>query len=366
MTRATPADRAGRDVAIGIAGAGRIAEHIHFRVLAGLANVRVTAIAEPSAVRAAIAARHFPRAEIMPDVNTMLAKCVIDALVVCSPPATHADAARAALEAGTHVYVEKPVAVTSHDARELVALAQTSGRVAMAGFNYRRHPLIERLRLELRSGRIGRPVMMRSVFSVAHSTAAGWQSSPATGGGALLELGSHHFDLARFLFDDEVADIAARVWARHLEGDTASVDFRMTGGVHGTSVFAIGAADDDRIEILGERGIARLDRMRGELVYGAPGFEYGRRHTLVRELHAMGGALQRMVGPLAEPSYERALVAFIDAVRTGEAVRPDLVDGLRSLEWIEAAVLSATSHASVSLDAPASTSDARASTSDPC
>ena len=336
-------------VAIGVAGAGRIAERVHFQVLATLPGVRVTAIAEPSAVRAAVAAKHFPQAEIVPDVATLLAQCSIDALVVCSPPAMHAAAAQAALAASRHVYVEKPIAVNAVDARQLVALAQSSGCVAMAGFNYRRHPLIEKLRQELQAGRIGQPVVMRSVFSVAHAHVAGWQVSPATGGGALLELGSHHFDLARFLFDDEVADVSARVWSRHRDADTATVEFRMERGIHGTAIFAIGAIDDDRLEVLGEDGAARLDRMRAELSFGPQRFEYGRRHALARELRIAGGALRRLVKPAGESSYGNALAAFVAAVRTGVPARPDLSDGLRSLEWIEAAMQSAASGTRVSV-----------------
>lgn len=342
-------DGSPKEVAIGVAGAGRIAERVHFRVLASLPNVRVIAIAEPSAVRAAIAARHFPGAEIVPDVESLLERSPIDALVVCTPPSTHAAAARAALAAARHVYVEKPIAITCAEGRALVETARASGRVAMAGFNYRRHPLIERMRDALQQGRIGAPIAMRSVFSVAHSHASGWQASPATGGGALLELGSHHFDLARFLFDDEAADVSARVWARHRDADTAMVEFRMAGGVHGTTIFAIGATDDDRIEILGENGVARLDRMRGELTFGPQRFEYGRRNALAREIRAAGGAIRRIVGTARELSYERALSAFISAVRTGEPARPDLSDGLRSLEWIEAAVRSAASGTRVML-----------------
>ncbi|MGH7502665.1 MAG: Gfo/Idh/MocA family protein [Longimicrobiales bacterium] len=343
-------------VAIGVVGAGRIAERVHFNILSRLGGVRVVAVAEPSAARAAVIAKHFPSADSVPDARMLLARFAIDALVVCSPPVSHAETARMALEAGIHVYVEKPVAVTSEAARELVALAQASGCVAMAGFNYRRHPLLERLRLEVRSGRIGQPILMRSAFAAAHSSAAEWQASPVTGGGALLELGSHHFDLARFLFDAEAVDVSARVWARHQEGDTATVEFRLASGVSGQSVFAIGATDEDRIDILGESGIARFDRMRGDLSFEAQRFAYGRRHALAREFQTVGRSLHRVSKPLGEPSYQRSLAAFVDAVRTRKPARPDLRDGLRSLEWIEAAVRSATTgmRAEVStIDAPA-------------
>jgi predicted dehydrogenase len=338
-------------VAVGVAGAGRIAERVHLPVLARLAGVRVVAIAEPAPARAAAAARRFPRARVLADVEALLALGEVEALVVCTPPDSHADTTRAALAAGVHVYVEKPVALTSREARDLVRMAETGRSIAMTGFNYRRHPLVERMRRHLQDGRIGQAVMVRSVFSVAHP-ATGWQASPATGGGALLELGSHHFDLARFLLDDELTDISARVWRRHNEGDTASVEFRMAAGVEGSIFMAVGAADADRFEVHGEAGVLRLDRLRADLSLEPPVFAYGRRRALARESLVLRHSLGRVLRSGGEPSYERALAAFVDAVRTGEGVHPDLRDGQRSLEWVEAALVSAASGTRVRVPAP--------------
>jgi predicted dehydrogenase len=123
----------------------------------------------------------------------------------------------------------------------------------------------------------------------------------------------------------------------------------MKRGVHGTVIFAIGATDDDRLEVLGEDGAARLDRMRAELSFGPQQFEYGRRHVLARELRTAGGALRRLLKRGGESSYGNSLAAFVAAVRTGVPVRPDLADGLRNLEWIEAAMQSAASGTRVSV-----------------
>ncbi|MGH7553801.1 MAG: Gfo/Idh/MocA family protein, partial [Longimicrobiales bacterium] len=194
-----------REIAIGIVGAGRIAERVHFDVLSRLRGVRVVGVADPAAERRAVAARRFPNALVLSDAARLVADCPLDGLLICSPPATHAEAAHIGIDAGKHVYVEKPLALRLNDARELVSSAQRAGVIAMIGFNYRHHPLVQQLKRALAAGRVGEPLVLRTIFSAATVERSDWERSPASGGGVLLELGSHHFDLARFLFDDEVS-----------------------------------------------------------------------------------------------------------------------------------------------------------------
>ena len=327
---------------VGIVGAGRLAERVLFGVLSRLPGVRVAAIADPSEARQVVARARFPAAILVSDTEALLSACPLDAVVVCSPPATHADAAARALDAGLHVYVEKPLATEVTDARALVERARAAERVAMVGLSYRHHPLALRLRDGIAEGRIGAPLAMRSVFSVADGQDAGWRTSPASGGGALYELGSHHVDLARFLVGAEILHVTARVWARLHEGDGAAVDLELEAGVHAGILLAIGAADEDHVFVLGDRGTAALDRLRGVLVFGSREFQYGRRHALLRGAAAGAAALGVAAGRVGEPSYSRALSAFVDAIRSNRPARPDFTDGLRSLETVDAAVRSAS------------------------
>lgn len=349
---------ASRPIALGIVGAGWLAEHVLFDVLARMPAVRVSAVADPSEARRAVARRWFPGARITADTQALLAGAAPEAVVICCPPAVHADAALRAIDAGVHVYLEKPLAVDLEQGRRLAERARASGRVAMIGLNYRHHPLVERLRGAIAAGRIGRPVAMHSVFSVAGG-GSGWRASPASGGGALFELGSHHFDLVRFLFGAEIVQVSARIWSRRHEGDSAIAGVELETGVHGSLALMIGAADEDHVFVLGDRGSARLDRLSGRMTFGAKTFEYGRRHALGRAAREAGAAVAGAASRPGEPSYARALSAFVHAIRTGRPAPPCFEDGLRSLEAVDAAGRSARCGTPVALGVGAAGAGAR-------
>ena len=104
--------------------------------------------------RARFASR-YPRARLTGDFDEMLADDSLEAVVVATPVVTHADLARRALEAGKHVLVEKPPALTAGEAEDLVAAAEEHGRVLMPGHLLLYHPGIARLKQLIRSGELG-------------------------------------------------------------------------------------------------------------------------------------------------------------------------------------------------------------------
>jgi predicted dehydrogenase len=131
---------------LAIAGGGLITQVAHLPVLARLdALFRVEALADPSArVRAALQARWgIPRT--FPDHRTLLERGGLDALLVCSPNATHAPVVLDALEAGLDVLVEKPLCLAPADADAIAASARLRGRVAMVAYMKRFDAAYERL-----------------------------------------------------------------------------------------------------------------------------------------------------------------------------------------------------------------------------
>src|SRR5690349_4476182 len=124
-------------VAIGVIGCGQIAQAVHLPVLSRLPGVRVTALADTDATRLSQAAARVPRAACFSDYARLLATPEVDAVVICAPPALHAEVAVAALKANKHVYLEKPLATTLEDADRVCEVWRQSGRVGMIGFNYR-------------------------------------------------------------------------------------------------------------------------------------------------------------------------------------------------------------------------------------
>ena len=118
-------------------------------------GVRVTAVADPDAAARRRAQRLVPRAATVMSAEELVARDDVDAVVVCSPSACHADHAVLALESGRHLYLEKPLAIGIEDGRRIVEVARRSNVTAAIGFNWRYQPLVQRAYELLRSGAIG-------------------------------------------------------------------------------------------------------------------------------------------------------------------------------------------------------------------
>jgi predicted dehydrogenase len=303
-------------LALGVLGCGTIARLVHLPALASLPCVQVTAIAEPDAVNRAEARKLVPAAREFEDYSELLEHAQIDAAVVCLPSALHAEAATAVLERRRHLYLEKPIATDLDGARGVLEAWRRSGVLAMIGFNYRSHPRYERARASLRRGQLGEIVAARTVFTGGDRAMPDWKRSRASGGGVLLEKGSHHVDLVRFLLG-EVRDVSC-----DLSDNSATLQLRLSSGAAVECRFAEGVADVDRFEIEGRNGKLAIDR-------------HGRWLSLSPD------ALRKLVRRDYEPSYRRSLARFVEAVRTGVPGSPDLEDGYRSLAVIVAAEESA-------------------------
>src|SRR5581483_1493999 len=133
-----------------------------------------------------------------------------------------------AIDANKPVYLEKPIASEMSDAEALYEHAVRRNAHVTVGFNYRFHPLIARRRQQIQSAEVQKA---RSVFSIAPRPLPCWKQQRTSGGGVVLDLASHHFDLLRFLTGAEVLTVSARVWSERSEGDCAEVHLNFTYGI---------------------------------------------------------------------------------------------------------------------------------------
>jgi Oxidoreductase family, NAD-binding Rossmann fold len=135
---------------IGVVGGGLIAQAMHLHYLAAKRNrFAITALAEPSlTVRDALGAR-YGIAGLHADHRSLVEAGDVDALVVCSPAGTHAEIVLAALGAGLHVFVEKPMCITLRDADAIVAERDRTGRVVQVGTMKRFDSAYERMLADL-------------------------------------------------------------------------------------------------------------------------------------------------------------------------------------------------------------------------
>lgn len=124
------------------------------RNLDRLPTGEVTYVADLSPERRQIAQLEFPGAQVTPDLDEVL-QSDVDAVVIATPIRTHYALARAALEHGKQVFVEKPLTASSAQAEELMALAERLDRVLMVGHTFVYNPAVEELRHLVQSGALG-------------------------------------------------------------------------------------------------------------------------------------------------------------------------------------------------------------------
>jgi predicted dehydrogenase len=322
---------------IGLAGCGAVAQRAHLPVLSKLSSVRVAALADSEPARLDAARRLAPRAARFDSADALIERGDVAAVVIALPTAAHADCAIAAFERGLHVYLEKPIAMCLGDGDRIVRAWRRAGSVGAIGFNYRRNPLYARVAALVRDGAIGELVSMRTSFVTPAPASNDWRRTRARGGGALLDLASHHIDLVRFVSGREIARVRATLSSKAFEHDETSLVLALDGGATAHVVASLGGENTDRIELAGTRGALAVDRYRDGVVSVAPV------SAVARVAHRVAYGIEKRRSAWHEPSFRLAMTEFVDAALARRATSPDLSDGLAALAVIDAAESSAAS-----------------------
>lgn len=332
---------------VGLAGCGTIARQVHLPLLQRRRDVNLVAVADTDGDALAEAVRRSRGAQAYRSTEDMLNEAELDAVVVALPPALHASAARAAFEAGLHLYLEKPLAPTLDDGVAIMRAWQRSGRVGVMGFNCRANPLYLRLRDLMRAGRAGTVVYLRTFLASAARSLPAWKQQRASGGGVLLDLGVHHIDLIRFLTGREITGVRASVLSRLSEQDTALLELQVEGGIGAHAFFSLAAAEGDEVEVHGDAArlaVARYTSLDVRITDN-PGRGFGVVGRVLRRAGAVryvARAVAARRSPLREPGYAVLLDRFIRAALTGVAPLdvPDIADGFAATAVVVAAELS--------------------------
>lgn len=183
---------------IGIIGTGIMGTD-HARILAaGIAGAQLAGVQDASRLRAeALAAE--TGALVFAEPLALISDPDIDAVMVCSPDATHHALALAAIAAGKSVLVEKPLASTLAEAREVIEAETRHGRrLVQVGFMRRFDPGYRAMKAELTGGRLGPALFLHCI----HRNAVG--PDYLTSDLVISSSAGHEFDIARFLLDDEI------------------------------------------------------------------------------------------------------------------------------------------------------------------
>ena len=184
---------------IGIIGTGGRGIGAFGAMLAARTDARVAALADTNPVRLAAAARTLPPpVACYPDVEEMVARERLDAVIVTSPDFCHAGHALAALRAGVrHVLVDKPLATTAQDCLRVMEAARETGGQVGIGFNLRHLPLMRRMKELIAGGLIGDLMLIENqeFYDGGRTYMARWNRRREWSGGLWIHKGSHDFDV---------------------------------------------------------------------------------------------------------------------------------------------------------------------------
>ncbi|MFQ5698653.1 MAG: Gfo/Idh/MocA family protein [Myxococcota bacterium] len=198
------------------------------------------------------------------DLDSLLA-APIDGVVISTPAFLHADQVVAALERGKHVLVEKPMTVDIPSGRRVLEAARASGRLLAVGFNHRYYPAFHYLKQVVDEGRIGTVDEVR-VFGghdgLANFSAEWMYLGKLSGGGAMMDVGIHMTDLARYVLG-EIEQVygasASHIWQVEGSEDRALALFRSVDGVPVSyeATWNEWCGYGIRLEVYGDRGMVR-------------------------------------------------------------------------------------------------------------
>jgi predicted dehydrogenase len=335
-------------------------------------RVQLVAVADDVPGRAAEAADRYGFASSATDWRDLLANPAIHAVSVTAPNFLHRALGEAFAAAGKHLWIEKPVGLTSADAEAVAAAVRSAGVQATVGFNYRNAPAVTAARDAITAGEIGSVTHARFRFLsdyAAHPDGAlSWRFSRERGGsGVLGDLASHGVDLIRFLLGEitsVVADTAVFVPERARPSEATSGHVRATGGVLGpvenedyvaaqlrlasgaratleASRVSVGDQNNYGFEIHGTRGAVSWDfRRMGELTLSV-GDQYQDQPTSTVFVGPGAGEFAAFQpGAANAMSYDDLKVIeaahFLRSIAGGSAEGPTLSDAVAAAKVLDA------------------------------
>jgi len=245
-------------VRVGVLGYGAIG-HEHNQAISRVDGLVLSAVCDQNPARVDAARTLAPDVTGFDDGEDLLASDAVDLVIVSTPPSSHAEWALRAIAAGKHVVVEKPFCLTTAEADEMVAAADSSDRVLAVYQNRRWDADYLTLKRLVRSGAIGEPFHYESfVGSFAHPCNY-WHSDEDVSGGAIYDWGSHYLDWVLDLFTQPVAHVTGsahkRVWHDVTNADHSRVAIRFADGVEADFIHSdLAAAMKPKWYVLGTQG----------------------------------------------------------------------------------------------------------------
>jgi predicted dehydrogenase/threonine dehydrogenase-like Zn-dependent dehydrogenase len=302
------------EIQVALVGAGNLAKWAHLPNLQRQPGVRLRAVHSNNGARGKSYGRRFQAAYVCTDYQEILSDPAIDAVVITSRNQHHAAQTVAALEAGKHVFVEKPLALTLEECRRIHEALISSGRQLTVGFNRRYAPLYRGLKQAL-AGRSG-PAVVQCRMNSPGISGNYWMADPAIGG-AILGEACHFVDLMYWLLDSEPLRVSAYslpAAQKDPAGENSlAASFQFADGSIGNLTYCtVGSktSGGERVEVFAPGvGAMSEDFMRLEIARGMR-------------------SKQRLIWP--KRGYEEQLGEFFQGIRDGRPGGVTALDGIRA------------------------------------
>lgn len=316
-----------------VVGAGWISQEAFLPGVAQSGNSTIAAIVTGDLEKGAkLAAFHgIPQVVSYADYDALLASDAVDAVYIALPNSMHADYAIRAAQAGKHIMVEKPLAVSEAEGEAMIAAADAAGVFLMTAYRLHNEPGTLAVLDHIRQGDIGQPLIFQSLFSF-QMAAGNHRLEAAHWGGPLQDVGVYCVNAARHIFGEEPIEATASL--NQPEGDprfgeieaSIAATLRFPSGGLAQFVCSFGAAAVDNYRVVGAAGDIELD----------PGFKFD---CAMKMRLRRDGVTQETTFPQTD-HFGAQVAYFSDCISAGTPPEADGAEGLadmRALLAIEAA-----------------------------
>jgi predicted dehydrogenase len=317
---------------IGLIGCGR-AGMVHARNFCGrVPAARLVALVDASRQAAAAAANELRVGEPTTDIDSVLSRDDVQAVIVATPTVLHRDIVVAAAGAGKHVLCEKPMAMTIAECADMIRAAERARVVLQIAFMRRFDAAFLAAREAVRAGQVGSVVLVKSL-SRGPSVPQPWMFDLGSSNGTLAEVNSHDIDTLRWFTGSEVAEVYAmggnfrspQALPAHPDYyDNVVLAARFENGMQGLIDGAAAAAYgyDARLEVLGTRGVVFAGALAENSVVSCTRDE-GLAQGTVRSWRA-----------LFRDAYEAEDRSFVECIRDGSPPRVGGRDGMMAVSVV--------------------------------
>jgi predicted dehydrogenase len=343
-----------RKIRIGLVGAGAIMRLSHGPVVSRSGDCELAAVFDRDFARAEAITADFG-GTAFDDLDAMLDKGSVDAVVVATPNRFHCEGVLKAAQHGKHVLCEKPLAISVAECRDMIDTCDRAGVVLQVGFNQRFWSQVQIAKALLDAGFIGKVHQMRSIYSeksTAYPAATRYRYDLAQSGGAtIIDLTIHRIDLARHLVGD-FAGVCAELTHSEIEevvDDNVWLLTRFESGARGCLAGnRYSPAIGDGTDLYGTEGTIHIATETLNPFNAAPLAVFTEKSAkdlpdVLREAHYPSAWWESFEGgwitvrPPRRSPYEAQLASFCRSIREHRPAAITGVDGLKAQEIVQAA-----------------------------